>query len=268
LLVAAWQGRQDDTEDLIEATEREAHTRGEGIGLAITAYARAVLSNGHARYEDALTAAASATAYREVIAENWGLGELVEAATRCGRTDLARNALDRLDTKAGAAHTDWALGIHARGQALLADDDVADHWYRRSLDHLRRTHVQAELARTQLLYGEWLRRQGRRRDARAELNEAHERFVAMGMEAFARRAGNELVGTGEKRRAPADATQHNLTAQERHIAELVGDGLSNPQIGARLFLSPRTVEWHLRHVYSKLGIGSRRELRGVLQGHR
>ena len=157
-------------------------------------------SNGLARYEDALAAATTASEHREVVAENWGLSELVEAATRCGRTDLAAHALNRLATKADAARTDWARGIEARSQALLAEAGDADRWYRTSIDHLRRTQVQAELARTHLLYGEWLRRHGHRRDARAELNVAHELFVSMGMEAFAQRADNELVGTGEKRR--------------------------------------------------------------------
>ena len=245
-------------------TEREAGARGEGIGLAISAYARAVLSNGLARYEDALAAAASIVEHREVVAENWGLSELVEAATRCGRADLATDALNRLAVKAGAAGTDWARGIEARARALLAEGADADRWFRTAIDHLRRTRVQAELARTHLLYGEWLRRDGRRLDARAKLNAAHEMFVSMGMEAFAQRAANELAATGEKRRRRISETPDDLTAQERQIAELARDGLSNPQIGARLFLSPRTVEWHLRHVYSKLGIRTRRELRRAL----
>jgi DNA-binding NarL/FixJ family response regulator len=182
---------------------------------------------------------------------------------RCGRTELATQALNRLVTKASATQTDWARGIEARARALLTEGADADRWFRMAIDHLRATRVQAELARTRLLYGEWLRREGRRLDARAELNVAHELFMSMGMEAFAQRASSELVATGEKRRHIAE-TRDNLTAQERQIAELAGDGLSNPQIGARLFLSPRTVEWHLRHVYSKLGIRYRRELRSGL----
>ena len=266
LLVSAWRGRENETAELIEVTEREAGARGEGIGLAICAYARAVVCNGLARYEDALAAAVSASEHREIVAENWGLTELVEAATRCGRTDLAADAVKRLTVKADAAQTDWAIGIAARGQALIAEPDEADQWYRASIDHLARTQVRAELARSQLLYGEWLRRHGHRRDARDQLTKAHDLFTSMGMDAFAQRTDNELVGTGEKRRTSAAQTQDDLTPQERQIADLAREGLSNPQIGARLFLSPRTVEWHLRHVYTKLGIRSRRELGAALAG--
>ena len=264
LMVSAWQGEPHDTTELVETTEREASARGEGIGLAISAYARAVLSNGLGRYEDALTAAASIVEHREVVAENWGLSELVEAAIRCGRVDLATDAVNRLAIKAAAAATDWARGVEARSQGLLADGADADSCFRTAIDHLHRTRVRAELARTHLIYGEWLRRNGRRLDARAQLHVAHEMFVAMGMEAFAQRAINELAATGERRRRRVSETSDDLTAQERQIATLARDGLSNPQIGARLFLSPRTVEWHLHHVYSKLGIQTRRELRRAL----
>jgi ATP/maltotriose-dependent transcriptional regulator MalT len=183
---------------------------------------------------------------------------------RCGRADLATDALNRLTIKAAATGTHWASGIEARTRALLADGTAADGWFRTAIDHLRRTKIRAELARTHLMYGERLRRDGHRLAARTELNAAHEMFVSMGMEAFAQRAAQELAATGEKRRRRVPETQDDLTAQERHIADLARDGLSNPQIGARLFLSPRTVEWHLRHVYSKLGIRTRRELRHTL----
>jgi DNA-binding CsgD family transcriptional regulator len=265
LILSAWRGRTQETTALIETTEREAGARGEGIGLAISAYARAVLCNGLGHYEEALAAAASASGHQEVVAENWGLSELVEPATRCGRADLATEALKRLSTKAQATRTDWALGIEARARALLSEGADAERWYRTAIEHLGRTLVRAELARTHLLYGEWLRRQSRRLDARAELNVAHEQFTSMGMEAFAERAAGELRATGENVRRRIAETRDDLTSQERQIAYLAGEGLSNPDIGARLFLSPRTVEWHLRHVFSKLEIRSRRQLASALQ---
>jgi DNA-binding CsgD family transcriptional regulator len=265
LILSAWRGRPRETTDLIETAEREASARSEGIGLAISAYARAVLCNGLGQYEEALAAAASASEYREVVAENWGLSELVEPATRCGRTDLAMDALNRLAGKAQATRTDWALGIEARARALLGEAADAERWFHTAIDHLGRTRVRAELARTHLLYGESLRREGRRVDARAELNIAHELFTAMGMQAFAERAGNELLATGKKVRQRIAVTRDDLTPQERQVAQLARDGLSNSEIAARLFLSPRTIEWHLRHVYSKLEIRTRRQLGSALQ---
>jgi DNA-binding CsgD family transcriptional regulator len=265
LILSAWRGRRSETTALIETTEREAEARGEGIGLAISAYARAVLCNGLGLYQEAVAAAVAASEHREVVAENWGLSELVEPATRCGMTDLATDAMKRLATKANATRTDWALGIEARARALLDRGADAEHWFRTALEHLGRTRVRAELARTHLLYGEGLRREGRRLDARAQLNLAHELFTSMGMEAFAERAGSELLATGEKARRRIAKTRDDLTPHERQIAELARDGLSNADIAARLFLSRRTVEWHLRHVFSKLGIRSRRELEGALQ---
>ena len=218
LILSAWRGRRRETTELIETTEREAERRGEGIGLAISAYARAVLCTGLGRYEEALAAAVSASEHREVVAENWGLSEVVEPATRCGRTDLATDALKRLTTKAQATRTDWALGIEARARALLGEGADAERWFRTAIEHLGRTRVRAELARTHLLYGEWLRRESRRLDARAELNVAHELFTSMGMEAFAERAGNELVATGEKARRRIAETRDDLTPHERQIA--------------------------------------------------
>ncbi|MGZ4307459.1 MAG: helix-turn-helix transcriptional regulator, partial [Solirubrobacteraceae bacterium] len=264
LILSAWQGREIETTNLIETTEREANARGEGIGLAISAYARAVLCNGLGRYEEALAAAVAASEHREVVAENWGLSELIEPATRTERTNLAADALKRLSRKAYATGTDWALGIEARSRALLSEDDRAEGFFLKAIDRLSQTRVRAELARTHLLYGEWLRRMNRRVDARAQLHIAYDDFTSSGMGAFAERASRELLATGETVRRRTVETRDDLTPQERQIAELARDGLSNPDIGARLFLSRRTVEWHLRHVFGKLGIKSRRELASAL----
>ena len=232
--------------------------------MAISEYARAVLFNGLGRYEEALSAACSTSEHRELVAENWGLSELIEPAMRVGREDLAADALDRLAGKARATRAAWALGVEARSRALLSEGGRAEALFREAIDHLGRTRVRAELARGHLLYGEWLRRRGRRVDAREQLRAAHRMFTAMGMEAFAERAGRELLATGDKLRARTVETRDDLTAQERQIAWLARDGLSNPQIGMRLFLSPRTVEWHLHNVFAKLGVRSRRELTGAL----
>jgi DNA-binding CsgD family transcriptional regulator len=264
LIFEAWQGKARETRQLIDLTMREAGARGEGIGVAISEYARAVLCNGSGEYEEALAAARSASEFQEVVGENWGLSELIEPATRTGRTDLATHALKRLARKARATRTDWALGIEARSRALLSDGDRAEGGFREAIEHLGRTRVRAELARSHLLYGEWLRRENRRVDARVQLRAAHDQFTSMGMEAFADRAHSELVATGEKLRKRTAETRDDLTAQERHIAQLARDGFSNPEIGARLFLSPRTVEWHLRHVFNKLGIRSRQQLASAL----
>jgi ATP/maltotriose-dependent transcriptional regulator MalT len=192
------------------------------------------------------------------------LPELVEAAARAGDGEVAHNALERLTETTQPAGTDFALGIEARSRALLSDGETAQRLYRKAIDRLGRTPLRPELARAHLLYGEWLRRESRRVDARAQLRAAHDQFTSIGMEAFAERARKELLATGEVVRKRTVETRDDLTAQERQIAELARDGLSNPEIGARLFLSPRTVEWHLRKVFGKLGIRSRYELAGAL----
>jgi ATP/maltotriose-dependent transcriptional regulator MalT len=209
-------------------------------------------------------AAAAASGYREVVAENWGLSELIEPAMRTGRTGLAEEPLTRLARKARATGTDWARGIEARSRALLSGR-AAEDGFCRAIDHLGRTRVRAELARTHLLYGEWLRRENRPVDARVQLRVAHGQFTSMGMEAFAERARKELLAAGEIMRERIVETREELTGQERQIARLARDGLSNPEIGAQLFLSPQTVEWHLRKVFTKLRVRSRQELpRAVL----
>ena len=264
LVLAAWRGDERETHQLIDATILEAGARGEGIGLAIAEYARAVLCNGLGQYEKALAAARSASEHREVVAENWGLSELIEPAARTGRTDLATQGLNRLAEKARASGTDWALGIEARSRALLSEGAGAEALFREGIERLSRTRVRAELARAHLLYGEWLRRANRRVDARGELDVAYEMFGATGMEHFAERTRRELLATGATVHKRNVETRDDLTAQETQIARLARDGLSNPEIGAQLYLSPRTVEWHMRKVFTKLGIRSRRQLRAAL----
>ena len=264
LVLAAWQGQAREARELIELTIREAGPRGEGSGLIISEYAHAVLCNGSGQYEEGLAAARSASEHQEIVRENWALTELVESATRAGRSDLAADALDRLAVKARAAGTDWALGIEARSRALLSEGDLADGRFREAIEHLSRTRVRSELARAHLLYGEWLRRANRRVDARGELNTGYEMFSAMGMESFAERTRRELLATGATVQRRSVETRDGLTAQEAQIARLARDGMSNVEIGAQLFLSARTVEWHLSKVFAKLGISTRRQLRVAL----
>jgi DNA-binding CsgD family transcriptional regulator len=194
----------------------------------------------------------------------WAAAELLEAAARCDESELARTALERILAGTAVAETDWALGVAARSQALVSGGETADRLYREAIERLARTRLRPDLARAHLLYGEWLRRENRRVDSRAQLRAAHELFNAIGMEAFAERARSELLATGEKVRSRTVDARDEMTAQEEQIAGLARDGLSNPEIGARLFLSPRTVEWHLRKVFSKLGIRSRVQLADVL----
>jgi DNA-binding CsgD family transcriptional regulator len=266
LVLAAWRGQEHEANEQISLTMREAQDRGEGVGVAIGEYSRAVLCNGSGRYDEALAAACSASGHHEVVAENWALAELIEPAARTGRRDLAEDALERLARKARATRSDWALGIEARSRALLSEGGDAESSFRDAVAHLEQTRIRAELARTRLLYGEWLRRANRRVDSRGELNLAHQLFTTMGMDSFAERARRELVATGERVRKRGAEMRDELTAQEEQIARLAGDGLSNHEIGAQLFLSSRTVEWHLHNVFGKLGISSRKGLRRALRG--
>ena len=258
--LAAWQGRKDQASGLIEATVSDATARGEGIGVTLTRWASAFLFNGLGRYEDALAAAREAATYEELSTPNWSTVELIEAAARSGATDLATDALERLSEATRTSGTDWALGVEARSRALLSEGDAAEWLYREAIERLDRTRIRVELARARLVYGEWLRREGRRVDAREHLRVAYETFATIGTEAFAARAHRELLATGLRARRRVDETRADLTPQEANIARLARDGLSNPEIGAQLFLSARTVEWHLRKVFSKLGISSRKQL--------
>jgi ATP/maltotriose-dependent transcriptional regulator MalT len=234
-------------------------------GQSYVQWAAAVLYNGLARYEKAATAARQATAKTfDPWMSMWALPELVEAAARAGDAELARNGLERLAETTQPSGTDLALGIEARCRALLSEGAAADDLYREAIRRLSLTRLRPELARAHLVYGEWLRREGRRVDAREQLHTAHDMLAAIGMEAFAERGRRELVATGETVRKRSVETSTTLTAQEAYIARLARDGMTNPEIGARMFLSARTVEWHLRKIFGKLGIGSRRELNAAL----
>ena len=277
VMLAAWQGREEEAAELIRATERKASGRGAGRLTGAAAYASAVLNNGLGRYE------AARDAVREVFQlDHPALGrdhpalshmvvaELAEAAARTGDTDLVRATLDWLSERTRVTRTEWALGIEARIQALLGDGPAADEFYRESVERLGRTRIRAELARSRLLYGEWLRRQGRRAAAREQLRAAHQMLDEMGMTAFAERARRELRATGETARKRTGPAGHGavgsaaLTTQEALVARLARDGLSNPEIGARLFISPGTAKYHLSNVFTKLGISSRSQLDRVL----
>ena len=265
LRLRALQGREAEASTLIAATIKQAEEWGHGIAVTVAFWAAAVLYNGLARYHEAAAAARRAASNSfEPWVWMWALPELVEAGARGGDTDLASNALERLAETTQPCGTDLALGIEARSRAMLRDGPAADDLYREAIERLGRTRLRPELARSHLVYGEWLRREHRRADARGELRAALDQFRSIGMQAFAERARAELVATGEKVPKRAVETRDDLTAQERQIAELAREGLSNPEIGERLFLSPRTVEWHLHNVFGKLGIRSRRELANAL----
>jgi DNA-binding CsgD family transcriptional regulator len=263
LLLTAWQGREAQASQLVETTRKEVTLRGEGTGLTVSGWASALLYNGLGRYRDALDAAQQASEEHpeKQGAAVWALVELIEAASRSGMHEHAAGALHWLTQMTSVSETNWARGIAARSRALLSHGRTAEFHYREAIDRLAQTRVRGELARAHLLYGEWLRREHRRVDARGQLRTAHELFTDMGMEAFAKRTEHELFATGEQIRKRTIDSGIELTTQEAQIARLVREGLSNPEIGARLFLSPRTVEWHLRKVFSKLGVTSRRQLR-------
>jgi DNA-binding CsgD family transcriptional regulator len=265
LLLAALRGRESGASALIDATVRDAAAGGQGIGVQYAEWVAAILLNGLRRYDEALMSAGRASDEApELFLSAWALPELIEACSRTGALDVGAPALERLVEATEAAGTDWALGIEARSRALLLGSGGAEDAYREAIERLARTRLRPELARAHLVYGEWLRRQNRRADARERLRAAHDMFGQIGMEAFAERARHELLATGERVRRRRDEARHELTPQEAHIARLARDGRTNPEIGAQLYLSARTVEWHLRKVFTKLGVSSRKGLLDAL----
>jgi DNA-binding NarL/FixJ family response regulator len=264
LLLSALRG-QSDASPLIESTIRDAETSGQGLGVQWAEWTSAILFNGLGRYDRALASAQRAAEETpQLQVAPWASTELIEAAVRTARPDVAADALERVMAATAPSSTDWGRGMQARCRALLSEGESAERLHREAIERLGRTRRRPELARAHLLYGEWLRRENRRVDARVQLRAAHDQFASIGMEAFAERARKELEVSGEKVRKRTVETRDDLTAQERQIAALARQGLSNPEIGARLFLSPRTVEWHLHNVFGKLGIRSRRELADVM----
>jgi DNA-binding CsgD family transcriptional regulator len=268
IALAALRGRETGFSALIDGAIADAAAGGQGTAVQYAQWARSVLMNGLGRYDEALAAAGEASEQTpELFIASWALSELVEAAVRTEQTERATDALERLGRHIDGCDSEWALGIHARARALLSDDEGAEALYREAIERLDRTRLRPETARAQLLYGEWLRRAHRRSDARAQLQAAHDLCTSIGMEAFAERTRIELVATGATVRKRTAETRDDLTPQELQIARLARDGLSNPEIGARLFLSPRTVEWHLRKVFTKLAIRSRWELERALPSY-
>lgn len=264
LLLGAWRGQESQTLGLIEATIDEVRARGEGRVLGLAEYATALLHNGLGRYDAALAAATRACQYEDPGIFGWALVELIEAAARCGHPEPAAAALDKLTRRTRASGTDWALGTEACSRALLSDDQAADALYQEAIERLERCRVTVYLARARLLYGEWLRRQGRRQDSRAQLRIAFDTFSRVGADGFAERARRELLATGETVRKRTVGTFAELTSQEAQIAKLAKEGHTNGEIAAQLYISSRTVEWHLGNVFTKLGVSSRRQLRSAL----
>lgn len=272
MALAALAGRADDVHSLIESTVKEVGGRGEGIGVAVAHWTNALLHNGLGNYPEAMAAAQRALAYqfypdaRYPGVANWAVAELMEAAALSGATETAAEAFTWIAEMTGASRSEWALGLEARSRALISSTTLAEPLYLEAIDRLSRTLVRTELARTRLLYGEWLRRQGRRVDAREQLQAAHDMLTKMGAEAFAERARRELEATGEKARKRTVTTGVQLTGRETQVSRMASDGLSNPEIGTRLLVSPRTVEYHLGNVFAKLSITSRHELDRALAG--
>jgi len=265
LLLAAWRGDAPGAADLAEEMARGASDRGEGAALTYTDYAQAVLYNGQASYRAAAEAADRASAVDEIVISPWALYELAEAAARSDQHERARAAADQLSQLAAASASDWARGAAARSRALVSGGRAAEEEYREAIELLGRTRMATHLARARLVYGEWLRRENRRVEARSHLRSAFDALASMGTGAFAERARRELQATGEKVRKRSEDTRADLTPQEEEIAQLAREGRTNQEIGAQLFIGARTVEWHLGKVFAKLDISSRRELDQALR---
>jgi DNA-binding CsgD family transcriptional regulator len=261
LVLAAFRGLDEETTRLVRASAADFHGRGEGMGLTVSQWVTAVLDNGRARYEEAYVAASEATTDPdELFFSTFATVELIEAASRTGRGERAIEALEVLSESTRASGTPWALGVEARSRALVTADDAAEPLYREAISRLQPTRLRVDLARAHLLYGEWLRRARRRMDARTELRMAYELFLDFGMEAFAERARVELQATGERARKRTVDTVDQLTPQEAQISRLAGKGHTNREIAAQLFISPSTVEYHLRKAFRKLDVTSRTQL--------
>ncbi len=265
LALAVFRGREAQAAQLIELADDDVGRRGEGEGLSSVLWATAVLCNSLGRYEEAMAAAQRASEDSPAVRfANWAHVELIEAAVRSGVPERAADAVQRLSDIAQACGTDWALGAEARSRALVSDDAAAENLYREAIDRFGRTRLRVDLARAHLVYGEWLRRQRRRRDARDQLAGAYQIFDSIGAAAFAERARTELRATGGQVRQHTIETPDILTAQEAVIARLAGEGTSNREIAAQLFISESTVAYHLRKVFTKLGISSRSQLAETL----
>jgi DNA-binding CsgD family transcriptional regulator len=264
--LAAWRGRLAETTALIANTVNDATARGEGLMLTTAAHAITIQHIALGDYEKALSAAVMASDDSQPMYSWWALPDVVEAAVRTNRPDIARTASERLSSMATASGTEWALGMDARTQALVcADHAEAARLYRQAIERLERTSIAVDLARAHLLYGEMLRRDRRRVEARQHLRTANDMFSSMGAEAFVDRVAGELMATGERTGARAPETPSQLTPQQAQVARLASQGYTNSQIGARLFISPRTVEYHLRNVFMTLGITSRAHLANALE---
>ena len=263
LMLAAYRGREAEATQLIRATVERAAAAGQGAVVTWAHWATMRLYNGLGRYADVLAAARQISEQEPAHSRVRPLTELIEAATRTGNLDLARDALGRLAEWTRVGGTGWGLGIEARCRALVTHGQAAEPLYQEAIEQYSRTQLRPSLARAHLVYGEWLRREGRRLDAREQLRTAHHLFEVTGMEAYAERARRELLATGEKTRKRSLDAREELTPQEEQIVRLAADGHTNAEIAAELFLSVRTVEWHLRKVFAKLGISSRRELRAA-----